>query len=368
MPSLYLQKEGLPKTPYRHWKDIENRRKFARLLGEHLGYKSSKDWLQITKHHINNFGGNGILQLYESSPSKFTRSLVPGCADLADWMFVSKPQRTWALPENARSWFEHVISEKGWKYIDDLYGITQEDFKTYDGIGLLDRHGYTIIKVLGFAYPQRTWDPLRFNRVPNNYWSTPEAVLLWVKTLMSDKGWKCPADLYQIRATDFRYRPYGWSVYISCGNSIMNILRIVFPEFPWDDRKFNIFQSSNGAIEWIEFRQVTDGPIAHARNGGEERVPGTKMSLDGNLISMKEIAYEFQGSYWHGDPRTGIDPDSTFRGGKTTFRELYENTLKKTARLKSMGYTVIEMWEYDWERGKKALINLQRALRSRKSL
>lgn len=314
------------------------------------------------------FGGNGLLQIYESSPTKFVKSLVSGCSDLEDWMFVSKPQGTWASQDNVRSWVEHVMFEKGWKYIDDLYGITQDDFKRYDGIGLLDRHGYTIIKVLGFAYPHIQWDPLKFNRVPNKYWLTSDSISLWVKTLMDDKGWTCPADLYQIRATDFRYRPHGWSVYISCKNSIMNVLSCVFPEFPWDPRKFNTFQSSNGAIEWIEFRQLTDGPIAHARNGGEVRVPGTKMSLDGNLISKKETAYEFQGSYWHGDPRrTDIDQDGTCRGGKTTFRELYENTLKKTARLKSMGYTVIEMWEYDWEQGKKALIKLQRAWRSRES-
>ena len=361
MVSLYLQKIGLPKIPYRHWNDTTNHHKFASLR-----YQSPKDWLQITKQDIKDFGGDGILQIYDSSPSKFVKSVVGGCAGLADWMFVSKPQRTWHSHDNARCWFEYVMLQEDWKHTDELYGISQEDFKTYNGIGLLGKCGYSIIKTLQFAYPKKTWDPLKFKRIPNGYWSTDEAVTMWVKTLMHEKGWTCPNDLYQIRATHFRFRTHGWSVYIRCGNSIMNVLRRVFPDFPWDLRKFNIFQSSDGAIEWIEFRQVSEGPIAHARNGGEIRVPDTKMALDGTLLSNQKRGFQYHGSFWHGDPRR-FDADEINPRTLCTFGELYEKTKTQTERLRGLGYVIEEMMEWDWDKGKRSLVQLQRAWRSRKS-
>lgn len=366
MPSLYLQKIGLSKIPYGYWKEPNNRNEFASLLGVYLGCRSPKDWLQVTKQDIKDFGGNGILQIYDSSPSKFVKSVVPGCAELADWMFVSRPQRTWHSNDNARYWFEHVMSQKGWKHADELYEISQEDFKEYGGIGLLDHCEYVIIKTLRFAYPEKTWDPLKFMRVPNGYWKTDEAVTLWVETLMNEKGWTCPDDLYQIRATHFRFRPHGWSVYLRCGNSIINVLRRVFPDFQWDLRKFNIFQSSDGAIEWIEFRQITEGPIAHARNGGEIRVPGTKMALDGTLLSNQKYGFQYHGSFWHGDPRR-FDGDEINPRTLCTFGELYEKTKTQTERLRRLGYIIEEMMEWDWDRGKRSLVRLQRAWRSKKS-
>jgi hypothetical protein len=122
---------------------------------------------------------------------------------------------------------------------------------------------------------------------------------------------------------------------------------------------------SKGQIEWIKFREVTDGPIHHAENGGELKVPGTNIPLDGTLSSNKMYGYQYHGDFWHGNPVRFISSEINPKIG-CTYGELYDNTIKQTNLLRSLGYNIIEIWEYDWKCGKKALIELQRSWRSRK--
>ena len=64
------------------------------------------------------------------------------------------------------------------------------------------------------------------------------------------------------------------------------------------------------------------------------------------------IIYEFLGDYWHGNPKI-YEYNKFNKTTKTSFGELYINTLNKIKDLTSKGYAVKYVWEADFKKWKK---------------
>ena len=77
-----------------------------------------------------------------------------------------------------------------------------------------------------------------------------------------------------------------------------------------------------------------------------------KFNVDGYDPKTNTI-YEFLGDYWHGNLHNKrFNPKSIHPIYKITFQKLYEKTIKKLNRLKSLGYNVKYIWENDWKKFK----------------
>jgi hypothetical protein len=74
--------------------------------------------------------------------------------------------------------------------------------------------------------------------------------------------------------------------------------------------------------------------------------------------------YEFQGDYYHGNPKNFNQNEINPTCNKT-YGELYERTQKKKQEIIALGYNYVEMWEYDWRRAIKAVIKIQRLWRNK---
>ncbi len=72
-----------------------------------------------------------------------------------------------------------------------------------------------------------------------------------------------------------------------------------------------------------------------------------RFKVDGLLDN---VVYEFNGTYWHGDPRK-YAPDIFNKKQQKTMGELYDRTLRKQAVLEGKGYTVKFVWELDRDAG-----------------
>lgn len=104
---------------------------------------------------------------------------------------------------------------------------------------------------------------------------------------------------------------------------------------------------SKKAIAWLERVATQENVvIQHAQNGGEYCIPGTNFRVDGYHKESNTV-YEF-GAYYHADPRV-YDPSEYNELCKATMEDLYIKTKKRVQKLKDLGYTVVEMWEYDDE-------------------
>lgn len=105
-------------------------------------------------------------------------------------------------------------------------------------------------------------------------------------------------------------------------------------------------QSAN-CIRWLTDIMVQYNiNIQHVQNGGEYKIPNTQFSVDGYCIENNTI-YEFHGDFWHGNPSKYeshvINP---FKN--QTMGDLYQKTIDRENKIRSLGYNLVIMWERDF--------------------
>lgn len=115
---------------------------------------------------------------------------------------------------------------------------------------------------------------------------------------------------------------------------------------------------SQKAVEWLLICEREAGrPIRQAANGREFFLPeGLKIDgyLEAEQPNEKGIVYEFQGCYVHGCVKCfKHNRDRKIVYGNKSFNEALENTRSKVERMRTLGYTVVEMWECEFDRMKK---------------
>ncbi len=119
---------------------------------------------------------------------------------------------------------------------------------------------------------------------------------------------------------------------------------------------------SKVAIEWLESEAKRRGiVIRHATNGGEKniRLNGKDCYLDGFCEATNQ-AFEFHGSFWHAHPTYAAKRDARHPVYKhKTNEQVYQDTLKREANIRTAGYELIVMWEHDWNRIKHPVIQLK---------
>jgi endogenous inhibitor of DNA gyrase (YacG/DUF329 family) len=77
-------------------------------------------------------------------------------------------------------------------------------------------------------------------------------------------------------------------------------------------------------------------------------IKGRKIIPDG-YDPVTNTIYEFNGDYWHGNPKI-YNKNDINKHNKKTFGELYKKTIEKENFLKNCGYNVISIWESDFEK------------------
>ena len=93
---------------------------------------------------------------------------------------------------------------------------------------------------------------------------------------------------------------------------------------------------SNVAIAWLDdLARKNRVVIEHALNRGEFRIPGTRMSVDG-FHRRSNTVFEFLGDYWHKS------------------KQSHQKAVGRLKRIKSLGYSVIYIWESEFKQGLSA--------------
>jgi hypothetical protein len=98
----------------------------------------------------------------------------------------------------------------------------------------------------------------------------------------------------------------------------------------------------NGSIlerEWLDIMCISDEFRQYKID---------KYYVDGIDIDNK-IIYEFYGDFWHGNPEL-YNNDDINKISELTFGELYQKTMEREDKLKSLGYKVISIWESDYKK------------------
>jgi G:T-mismatch repair DNA endonuclease (very short patch repair protein) len=119
---------------------------------------------------------------------------------------------------------------------------------------------------------------------------------------------------------------------------------------------------SKKQIQWLECISKIKGiQIQHAMNENEYTIPTTNFKADGFCKETNTI-YEFHGDFWHGNPKLYNSQDMN-AVNKKTFGELYQQTIARETQLKELGYNLVVLWEYDWNKAIKTIRYLQKQFR-----
>ena len=122
----------------------------------------------------------------------------------------------------------------------------------------------------------------------------------------------------------------------------------------WRGAKVN---QSLKALQWLYYQEhqipkqgASADRIRHVHNGGEQsfRTIVDAYFVDGYDPRICTV-YEFHGCLYHGCPRC-YPSRRHYAVPERSVEELYQATLCKRMALLRAGYTVIEMWECEWDR------------------
>jgi hypothetical protein len=192
-----------------------------------------------------------------------------------------------------------------------------------------------------------------FEQTPQGHLSGRGCIKCANKYSYTTDEWICKAKKIHGEKYD-----YSKSIYTSCKNNISIICNQhgLFEQLPVVHlrpagcSKCNPRQFSKKQIEWLNFIQIFYGiNIQHALNGEEYRIQPTKFKADGYCEKTNTI-YEFHGDLWHGNPKIYNQNEISRINKNKKYGELYQNTLFREHIIKDLGYNLVVMWEYDWNK------------------
>ena len=113
------------------------------------------------------------------------------------------------------------------------------------------------------------------------------------------------------------------------------------------------------ALQWLYLKEheipkqgASADRIRHIRNGGEQtvRTAVTSYFVDG-FDPVTNTVYEFNGCLYHGCPVCYPNRQAKhYATPDRTVEELFQATINKRMALLRAGYTVVEMWECEWQK------------------
>jgi hypothetical protein len=161
-----------------------------------------------------------------------------------------------------------------------------------------------------------------------------------------EKAVKVHGDLYSYEKVDYKHSLI--DVVITC------VIHGDFPQKPGNHLdgsgcKRCSHRVSRPEVAWLDSLGISD-----LERQKFITAPGKKkqMKVDGFDPKTNTI-YEYYGDFWHGNPAVYKSADLN-RANKQSYGSLYKETLDREKILRSMGYTVVSMWEYDWKAIQKA--------------
>ena len=113
----------------------------------------------------------------------------------------------------------------------------------------------------------------------------------------------------------------------------------------------NADKQSLKAIQWLTWMEkVLNRPIQHAGRSREKTLPeGPRVDGYCEEENGKGIVLQFHGCFWHGCPRCFTINRDTRLVSNENMDERYERTLKISEKIRESNYTLIEIWECEFE-------------------
>lgn len=224
-----------PRMPRGYWEDAENRRNFMERVAREEGVREAKDWRRVTYMDIARHGGQAMLRRYGDSLAAALMNIFPEEEITAERVRERLPKSHWEDKRNQRAFLEelasklNVTTKEGWR------GVTTAEVERFGGVGLLARHGRSLLNALESVYPEEEW-PVTSVRpvVPSSYWESEENVREFMTNAERELRISCDADWYRVSVAQLS-KLSGSGLLKRM--SLLDALRIAFPEKHWCEQE-----------------------------------------------------------------------------------------------------------------------------------
>lgn len=115
---------------------------------------------------------------------------------------------------------------------------------------------------------------------------------------------------------------------------------------------------SVGEKEWLDYLGVPN--IVGVNRNPTEWI-GDKWYKPDGFDPTTNTWYEYHGDYFHGNIKR-YEPDFVNPTAKKTMQELFEKTVRKSRAIRDAGYSLVSIWENEWDELKKTLPPIEATL------
>ena len=116
----------------------------------------------------------------------------------------------------------------------------------------------------------------------------------------------------------------------------------------------NVSKKSNIANEWLDYMGI-------ASDSREVTIDDFPRRPFDAFVAETNTVYQFHGDYWHGNIAKYSAETINASNGKT-MGELYEATLEWDQQIRDLGYNLVVMWESDWRKMRKQLLDVNQTV------
>jgi len=350
----YPEAEWLPwkfgQVGHNFWTVPENRSKYVTWLGDQLGIKNVEDWRFLTPEDLASHHGLGLYDFYGNNLSKL---LEDSFGRSFDDLWLQETRRDtrarssyWGQKENRVNALRSVGDRLGFTKPEDWYQLKMSDLAEAGFSGLAGGwyQGSTIAAVQEL-FPQRTWIPWLFNRVPNNFWNSTKnqkAYLLWLQERL---GIESMDQWYSVTSSAF-HNNFGGRLISIYGNSPKKILSRHFEEIEAKDPRFDRMRRGQRRLYDV-VRQLfpNEEVIIEYKTELRFEASNIRMEIDIYLPRLK-FGFEYQGEQHFIPAWSGVEG----------LKKQQARDQQKRERFLENEYRVLEI-DYTWDRSAIAVEN-----------
>lgn len=180
--------------------------------------------------------GRQLLQRYRNSLALMLQTFYPEHT-WRPWRFLKAPNGLWDNLVTQRAFFEELAEKMNVQTQDDWYRITQQHICDLGGSALLVLYNGSVLQMLRVLYPEFSWQPWRFNHVPQGYWEERKhqrQALDQLATELNVGHWE---NWYTM--TSQHITTHGGGGLLTCyGRSPAQMVQTLYPEYPWLSWRF----------------------------------------------------------------------------------------------------------------------------------
>jgi len=204
-----------------------------------LGLVDKAGWYSISNQRLKELGGKTLLNRYNGSLSAILNAVYPEVA----WqpsLFASLPRNYWKSESNRKRFMDELGAKLGIieKEREGWYKVSSQTLSDHGGSALYKEFHGSMLSLLQATYPEVAWDPLKFNKAPQNYWSDEKTQRAFMEEISPKLGVKELSDWYKV--SNQLLVDHGASGLLTrYGGSLSALLAKLYPDYKWDPMRFS---------------------------------------------------------------------------------------------------------------------------------